>query len=122
MDAYDAAYSGLAPTVARVQGVGFPPEIPEKFRDKYPTDAALALSEAEARNLLEQVITVYFKERIRRVPYAEVPIDQPELALNGVDATNVFAGGTIQAPQAWMDVSNLNDDPLSLRENELGAN
>jgi len=120
MDAYDTANPGQAPTVARVQGVaGFPPEIPEKFQDKYPTDPNLALSDAEARNLLEQVITVYFKERIRRVPYAEVPIDQPDLALNGVDANTVFAGGTIKAPEAWMDVSDLNTDPLPLKVNEL---
>ncbi|MEP0885161.1 hormogonium polysaccharide biosynthesis protein HpsA [Trichocoleus sp. ST-U3] len=121
MAKYDDAYSGQAPTVARVGSVNeFPPEIAQNFEDKYPTDTTLALSDDEASNLLEQVITVYFKERIRRVPYAEVPIDEPELALNGVDATTVFAGGgTIKAPQAWMDVDNLNTDPLSLKVNEL---
>jgi type II secretory pathway pseudopilin PulG len=116
MNEYEAATGGQAPTVNNVQGVGFPPEIPEKFRDK---TGGINPPPEEARNLLKQVITVYFKERIRRVPYAEVPIDQPELALNGVDETTVFAGGAFKAPEPWMDVSNLNDAPLPLIENEL---
>jgi hypothetical protein len=96
----------------------FPTEIGDKFRAKYPDDGT-TLSEDEARNLLRQVIEVYFRERIRRVPFKEIPITQTD-ALGTVDATNVFpAGGEIKAPEEWMAVNNINNQPLDLQTNKL---
>lgn len=112
-------YTGDPRDVDAVATFGrFPTEIGDKFRAKYPDDGT-ALSEDEARNLLRQVIEVYFRERIRRVPFAEIPITQTD-ALGTVDATNVFpAGGVIKAPEQWMAVNNINDQPLELQTDKL---
>jgi hypothetical protein len=118
MNEYDGAYPAQAPDPDRVEAVAsFPIDLITKFQDKYPTD--ITPKPEEARNLLEQAISSYFRERIRKVTFTEVPIDEPELALNGVDETNVFVGGTIKAPREWMEVVDLNTDPVPLLVNEL---
>ena len=118
MNEYDGAYPAQAPDPDRVEAVAsFPIDLITKFQDKYPTD--ITPKPEEARNLLEQAISSYFRERIRKVTFTEVPIDEPELALNGVDETNVFVGGTIKAPREWMEVADLNTDPVPLLVNEL---
>jgi type II secretory pathway pseudopilin PulG len=114
-------YGTNAPTVNGVRNFArFPTEIADQFEDKYPDPSLTTLSDDEARNLLRQIIEVYFKERIRRVPFVEVPIEQPELALGTFTEANVFSGGgTIKAPEEWMEVDNLNTAPLSLKTDEL---
>ena len=111
-------YGTNVPTVNGVRSFArFPTEIADQFEDKYPDQG---LADDESKNLLRQVIEVYFKERIRRVPFVEVPIEQPELALGSVTEANVFTGGgTIKAPEEWMDVTDLNTDPLRLKLDEL---
>jgi type II secretory pathway pseudopilin PulG len=118
MNEYDGAYPAQPPDPDLVGNVAsFPIDLITKFTDKYPTE--ITPKPEEARNLLEQAISSYFRERIRKVTFTEVPIDQPDLALGTVDETNVFTGGTIKAPREWMRVDNLNNNPVPLEVNEL---
>jgi hypothetical protein len=107
MNQYDAVNANQAPTPALVQNVTtFPPEISKNFAKKY----RVGLSEDDARNLLQQVIEVYMKERIRRVPFAEIPISEPPqkaLEVGGapVTANTVFAGlAQIKPPDEWRPI------------------
>lgn len=113
MSEYDAVNPNQPPNLNNIRNVTrFPQELIEKFEEKYPN--AKTPSPDEARNILEQAVEVYFKERIRRVPYAEVPIDQPRLALqvggaqvsgNRSAGNYIFSGGgPIAAPERWMRI------------------
>jgi type II secretory pathway pseudopilin PulG len=120
---YDAVNNGAAPTPGTAGTVAkvtrFPKEISTQFDDKYPKTP---LDPTGARNLLSQVLESYFKQRIRKVPYAEVPIDKPKLALQagGADVSgNPSGGGTyvfstlgpdgkILPPEKWMEIEDPN--------------
>jgi type II secretory pathway pseudopilin PulG len=96
----------------------FPKEIGENFELKY--------DKSNAEGSLRQTIDSYFRERIRRVSYAEVPITPPEAAVYSPGTSTVltsettptvagqqfvFSGGTgvIAAPLEWMLIENPNN-------------
>lgn len=103
----------------------FPQEIRTSFATKYD-DAS------NAEDSLRQAIETYFKERIRRVSYAEVPItDPPDSAIyrpgsttpmssQEGDANFIFAGGgDIAAPLDWMEFPAQGTRYVELNNNEL---
>jgi type II secretory pathway pseudopilin PulG len=110
------------PTLASVTNPAnrYPQELVKNFRDKFNPN-----NRREARSILKQAITTYFAERIRRVSFAEVPITDPDKALEKPGAVGttlsgdinavapkefVFSGGgEISAPTEWM----LIQDPAS---------
>ncbi|HEY9632577.1 MAG TPA: hormogonium polysaccharide biosynthesis protein HpsA [Coleofasciculaceae cyanobacterium] len=115
MNEYRAVNGDNAPTLALVQAVTrFPAEIALDFEKKFPKNNGATLSDDEANSLLQQVIEAYFKQRIRRVPYTEVAIDNPQKALEGdggavVTAQTVFSGGgDIMPPKKWMLIEDPN--------------
>ncbi|MEQ8998311.1 MAG: hormogonium polysaccharide biosynthesis protein HpsA [Coleofasciculus sp. B1-GNL1-01] len=77
-------------------------EISEEFNDKY--DAA-----ARDPDLLEKVLTTYFKRRTRRVSYAEVNYEPPDDGLGSYTVANVLGStNPIRPPDAWMQIDSSN--------------
>jgi type II secretory pathway pseudopilin PulG len=87
---YNGRAAGYTPTVADVKGfTQFPQEIGDSFEAKY-SDAS------SAPKLLEKVIETYFKERLRRVSYAEVPANSVDnLAVFNPPAAPTATTGTV---------------------------
>jgi hypothetical protein len=119
MSEYDASNT-QPPTPGFVAAVAtYPQEIKENFTDAYKP----GLKGDDARNLLERVIETYFRERIRKVPFAEVKIDDPPrkaLEVGGTPVSGyralpnyVFNGmPQIKPPDAWRPI-----DPASTKVN-----
>ncbi len=118
-----AIYPGDAATAkpTDVEAVGrYPREVKDAFAQKYNPDVP-------DPNLLSKVLKTYFEQRVRRVPYKEAPLNQPQnyAKVGGSIASSnpsenrpgyqfIFnaspdVNGVISAPKAWM----LIEDPTT---------
>jgi type II secretory pathway pseudopilin PulG len=80
----------------------FPDEVKSAFKNKYDKN-----DPASGTNILKQVLTTYFAERIRRVSYEEFGVSDDPLKKTKADAQpltsdTVFAAGSITPPIEWM--------------------
>lgn len=104
---WEKATPALVDAIAR-----FPRDVKESFKAKYNPNNPLA-------TLLRNTLETYFKERLRKVPFAEIPInstnDATKLAGVALTIDTIFptsrdiadeSGATVIAPpEAWMDPS-----------------
>lgn len=96
------------PTSTSVEGVArYPQEIKERFKQRVNDSNETK----EARKILIEELETYFKERTRRVPYAEVPGSSGSVtALGSYTADNVLGSiSPIRPPDSWMAI----EDPTS---------
>ncbi|HEY9877393.1 MAG TPA: hormogonium polysaccharide biosynthesis protein HpsA, partial [Leptolyngbyaceae cyanobacterium] len=81
-------------TAANVEGfTRFPDEVRKNFKAKFGTTTPASAG----ASILKQVLNTYFAERLRRVSYKEVPVEQDPLG-----TWTTFAGTGIQPPVEWM--------------------
>jgi type II secretory pathway pseudopilin PulG len=128
---FDAAYpdtkdlTALEATANTVNAVAsFPQDVKSKFESKYDQD-----NPSSGPNILKQVLTTYFAERLRRPSYQEVPLTgDPSDVLKrtpgaGVALTidTVFAAGGITPPIEWMRYNTANPTDLPTKASNQGA-
>ncbi len=100
-----ALHGTTDPTVTSVEGVArYPQEVKDRFKQRFNDPNKTK----ESKQILTEELQTYFKERIRRVPYAEVPGSTgSETALGSYTASNILGSTSpILPPDAWMTIEN----------------
>jgi type II secretory pathway pseudopilin PulG len=93
-------------------------EVLDAFNDRCPPREC-----TDPENALRVTLENYFKARVRRVPYKEVPVNSPPrdaVKAGGARMTknNVFSGGRLVPPVEWMEIGT-NELDLAINGNRM---
>ncbi|MEM1393440.1 MAG: hormogonium polysaccharide biosynthesis protein HpsA [Cyanobacteria bacterium P01_H01_bin.150] len=99
-EAYERRINLLVEAAKRKADTALPSEVTDELKKITDADASL-----DKNTVKEQLLKTYFRKRTRRVPYAEVPLNDMSKALGSYTKFNVLgttSGESMRPPDKWV--------------------